>query len=767
MKVSFLVPVYNQEELIKRCLLSTPKSYELVICDDCSTDNTRESIEQLLDTLPFEKITYLKNDRNMGVGYTMNRLYDAMTGDYYMQLDSDDYLLPEVSDVIEQLDGTDMVFFNLRVNDGTLLIPTPDNYKQSLVGHVKFVRSSFLGDTRAGDLRAAEDYELMKLLADKPHTTKFTGITAKHYNFPREDSLYNRMINNKPLQWNPLELNVFTNSTPDIRKRQTIFETIKSANDVFGKPDKLTVYYDPHPNIEDADWYLKLLQEHYKVIVTNGLADGYKKSIENSKNEYVLQLEHDWTFKNINHSYDDIVRHMKKDGLMYLRFNKFENRHTPFLDPWETHFEPKDWYCETDNISNNPHIINVEYYKKNMINKIDVTASGSYGVEQNLEARKIIGAMYGGLNYPATISHIDGAVISNPKAKILLFTNDINKIGGIETGFYNMALFLKANGYDVGVRYHKADRFQIEKFMQSGISIEHDKPESCDIVIFGSAWALSKNITAKVVAQQIHANWSDDFWGNQSYAITAIKANSPTTDVFLPVCESTVDYIKKYTDKEVYPMYNIAPAPKKIQHTSDKLVIAAFTRMTHEKGKDNYVALANRLKELGFDAELRVYTNGDAPNGWNIHEPVKDISEELCDVTFVASLSDTESFGYTIAEANSCGIPCIIKRCKSTNEFFDESSNIIIDNISEINAKMLRKKYKISYGIDKKSRKSVLDIVEKLEIIAEQRCIIKVMKNFYDMETGKNRKRYEIFSTTRTRADELLKHEANIAEEIA
>ena len=143
MKVSFLVPVYNQEELIKRCLLSIPKSYELVICDDCSTDNTRESIESLLDSLPFEKITYLKNDKNMGVGYTMNRLYDAMTGDYYMQLDSDDYLLPEVTKVIEQLDGTDMVFFNLRVNDGTLLEPTPENYTNGLIGHVKFVRSAF------------------------------------------------------------------------------------------------------------------------------------------------------------------------------------------------------------------------------------------------------------------------------------------------------------------------------------------------------------------------------------------------------------------------------------------------------------------------------------------------------------------------------------------------------------------------------------------------------------------------------------------------
>ena len=45
-KLSIIIPVYNQEELVIKCLNSIPKrkDVELIITDDCSTDKSKENI---------------------------------------------------------------------------------------------------------------------------------------------------------------------------------------------------------------------------------------------------------------------------------------------------------------------------------------------------------------------------------------------------------------------------------------------------------------------------------------------------------------------------------------------------------------------------------------------------------------------------------------------------------------------------------------------------------------------------------------------------
>jgi glycosyltransferase involved in cell wall biosynthesis len=48
MKVSVIIPAYNQEELIKRCLDSIPKrkDVEIIVVNDGSTDNTKNTLEE-------------------------------------------------------------------------------------------------------------------------------------------------------------------------------------------------------------------------------------------------------------------------------------------------------------------------------------------------------------------------------------------------------------------------------------------------------------------------------------------------------------------------------------------------------------------------------------------------------------------------------------------------------------------------------------------------------------------------------------------------
>ena len=344
--------------------------------------------------------------------------------------------------------------------------------------------------------------------------------------------------------------------------------------------------------------------------------------------------------------------------------------------------------------------------------------------------------------------------------KVLLFTHDLNIIGGIETSFYNLARYLSSS-YEVGVRYNTAHPEQVERFKDAGIDIQPQKEEQCDIVLVGSIAVLPFRIRAKVVVQQAHADWSDSFWGDTGVPSTIARLNY-NVDMYAPVSASSASFVKRYTTKPVIVMNNIAPEPKKISRKKhSKLVLAAFTRMTHEKGLKNYEALQRRLKELGIDHELRVYTNGDAPEGWKKYEPVRDITTVLPEIDYVCSLADTESFGYTIAEANACGVPCIIKKANSTLEFFDPEANIILDDVKQLTE---LKTGKIKYDLDTTTRKNVDKAMKLYKDLASRKSIIRVMKPFFDVQAQQHRRVGDIVSLESDRASELISNSYRIAE---
>ena len=189
--LSVIIPVYNQELLVIRALNSIParEDIEIIVVDDCSTDNT------LLEVRTYQMnsdkdIVVLHNEENKGVGYTVNRGYDVATGEYIVLLGSDDYFYThELNEILNTaLNGIDLVYFNLQINNGDIWEVTPET-KTHLCGSVKFMRREFIGDTRCPELRWAEDKAFYKNLLAKNPSEVFTGKTIKHYNFPRENSL--------------------------------------------------------------------------------------------------------------------------------------------------------------------------------------------------------------------------------------------------------------------------------------------------------------------------------------------------------------------------------------------------------------------------------------------------------------------------------------------------------------------------------------------------------------------------------------------------
>lgn len=184
-KISVIIPVYNQEKLVSRAIDSIPKrkDIEIIVIDDKSTDNTLKVLKERKD------ITLLQNDVNKGVGYTVNKGYDNAHGEYIVLLGSDDYFYTEEFEkIITELDGTDLVYFNLQLNDGYVW-HLNEQTKRDYCGSTKFIRRKFLGNTRNPEIRAREDWYFYNDLLKKNPTEKFTDKTIKHYNFPREGSL--------------------------------------------------------------------------------------------------------------------------------------------------------------------------------------------------------------------------------------------------------------------------------------------------------------------------------------------------------------------------------------------------------------------------------------------------------------------------------------------------------------------------------------------------------------------------------------------------
>ena len=97
--VSIIVPIYNAEKYLNKCLDSltkqTKKELEFILVNDGSTDKTEEIIKEYQD----KRIKYFKN-KNQGIGKTRNFGISKSSGKYLMFVDSDDYLEKDACEIL-------------------------------------------------------------------------------------------------------------------------------------------------------------------------------------------------------------------------------------------------------------------------------------------------------------------------------------------------------------------------------------------------------------------------------------------------------------------------------------------------------------------------------------------------------------------------------------------------------------------------------------------------------------------------------------------
>ena len=196
-KLSILIPVWNQEELVIKALDHLPRrdDIEVLVRDDGSTDNTLANLKKYKEEHPELNMSVVANKGNKGVAWTKNRLLKAAKGEFFHIHDSDDYVITPIYDrmITEWLyncKDADIILMDLEVNGGTRFVINEYTYQGYCAQIARFIRRDFAkGLTFPEEIRAADDwYYAQDLLARNPKQV-FTNVMAYHYNYPRAGSL--------------------------------------------------------------------------------------------------------------------------------------------------------------------------------------------------------------------------------------------------------------------------------------------------------------------------------------------------------------------------------------------------------------------------------------------------------------------------------------------------------------------------------------------------------------------------------------------------
>ena len=91
--ISVVIPTYNAESTIDRCLESivnqTHKNLQILCCDDCSKDSTWDKLQEWANK--DSRITIMQNERNSRAAFSRNRCIEKAEGLFIAQIDDDDY----------------------------------------------------------------------------------------------------------------------------------------------------------------------------------------------------------------------------------------------------------------------------------------------------------------------------------------------------------------------------------------------------------------------------------------------------------------------------------------------------------------------------------------------------------------------------------------------------------------------------------------------------------------------------------------------------
>ncbi len=233
---------------------------------------------------------------------------------------------------------------------------------------------------------------------------------------------------------------------------------------------------------------------------------------------------------------------------------------------------------------------------------------------------------------------------------VVLYVDNLFTVGGIETFTYNFC-YLMRNYYDIAICYSKnIAPEQLKRLLPLARVIKLDKtPIVCKVAIncrmvlhCPDIIKADKNINLVHTCKMKPSYMIKDSQ-NDTYFVSKVARDSfgATGEVIYNLC--------------LPPVVNDRPI---------RLVSAC--RLTWEKGQNRTIELARMISDLGLSYSWEVFTPdvpdipcNQLPDGLMFRQPTIKIHEHIAAADFYVSMSDYESFGFSMVEALQLGIPVI------------------------------------------------------------------------------------------------------------
>lgn len=287
-KISIIIPTYNRAKKVKRCVNSIINQItledEIIIVDDCSTDNTIEVLKKINNK--YSNIIIEKNDKNRGVSYSRNKGLEIATKDLILFLDSDDMCT------------NNMIQIYSTINSET----EADIICSGLI---------YKNENSEEDERKVI-YKFNGLCTEKER------ILENLLEYETKGLLYspcNKLYVKEIIDKNNIKFNVNTSNMEDYEFN---CQYIKYCNSVYFLNEGLYYYMNSNETSLSSK-YVKNLYERYNVI-KNMRNEMYAKIMDKKQvREKISILNRRYLFNCINNLYRDNKEINKKNRICYLK----------------------------------------------------------------------------------------------------------------------------------------------------------------------------------------------------------------------------------------------------------------------------------------------------------------------------------------------------------------------------------------------------------------------------------------------------------------
>lgn len=284
----------------------------------------------------------------------------------------------------------------------------------------------------------------------------------------------------------------------------------------------------------------------------------------------------------------------------------------------------------------------------------------------------------------------------------IFYFDRLNKIGGVETFFYEIAKKYCDN--DITVFYSYGDLKQIQRLKKYIRVIKYTGQNiKCKKAFFNYSLKPIDNIEAERYYEIIHANYKD----------LGIRPNvHDKINEYIGVSQSVCDVFTELTGLPCTLCYN----PITIEKPKRVLYLISATRLTAEKGKNRILKLAKALDDAEIPYIWTIFTNDTRAIQHPriiFMEPQLNIRDYIAKADYTVQLSDTEAYCYTMIESLLLNVPVIVtpwaclKELNITNDYgfilpFD-MTNIPVDEI-------YNKKFNFKYNLKPDNWNQILEL---------------------------------------------------------